>query len=163
MLSKQICIASADGCQEKIFDNKTNPFNITFNIKSNKMKRSIFLLVTAFASFAFGAMMFFIPNFAAGFLAIQATPQTLSVLRGMGGLILGSGAINYFLRNQDNSKVLAALLFTNIITHLLGLSADIWGVIDGTLTIKKMAPVEITHLFVGIGSLIYYLRLKSNS
>ncbi len=124
------------------------------------MKRSMFLLITAIASFAFGAMMFFVPNFAAGFLNIATTLQTISVLRGMGGLIIGSGAINYFLRNQNNAGIITSLLFTNIITHLLGLSADIWGIVDGALTIKKMAPVEITHLFVGIGSLIYLLRIN---
>lgn len=124
------------------------------------MKRSIFLLITAALSFAFGAMVFFVPNFAAGFLYIATTPQTISVLRGMGGLIIGIGAINYFLRNQDNSEILKGLLVTNIITHLLGLSADILGILDGALTFSKMAPVEITHLFVGIGSLIYLLRLN---
>ncbi len=124
------------------------------------MKRSTFLLITAILSFAFGVMMFFVPNFAAGFLDIATTPQTISVLRGMGGLIIGSGAINYFLRNQDKSEIITGLLVTNIITHLLGLSADIWGILDGALTASKMAPVEITHLFVGIGSLIYLLTLK---
>ena len=124
------------------------------------MSRSTFLLITALASFAFGAMMFFVPKFAAGFLDIATTPQTISVLRGMGGLIIGSGAINYFLRNQNNIDIIKSLLLTNITTHLLGLSADIWGIFDAALTIKKMAPVEITHLFVGIGSLIYLLRLN---
>ncbi|MBA3649274.1 MAG: hypothetical protein H0W62_12120 [Chitinophagales bacterium] len=47
-----------------------------------------------------------------------------------------------------------------MITHALGLSADLWGVVDGALTISNMALVEITHLFVGIGSLIYYAGLK---
>ncbi|MEO5592724.1 MAG: hypothetical protein ABIR15_03945 [Chitinophagaceae bacterium] len=124
------------------------------------MKRSTFLLITAILSFAFGAMMFFVPNFAAGFLDIATTPQTISILRGMGGLIIGSGAINYFLRSQNNTAIIKGLLLTNIITHLLGLSADIWGIVDGALTIRKMAPVEITHLFAGIGSLIYLLRLN---
>lgn len=124
------------------------------------MKRSTFLLITAVLSFAFGAMMFFVPGFAAGFLDIATTPQTVSVLRGMGGLIIGSGAINYFLRDQNNTDVIKSLLLTNIITHVLGLSADIWGILDGALTIGKMAPVEITHLFVGFGSLIYLLRLN---
>jgi hypothetical protein len=108
-------------------------------------------------------MIFFIPMFAANLLGMDATPQTLSVLRGMGGLIIGSGAINYFLRNQDNSDILKGLLITNIITNLLGLSADIWGVTDGALTISKMAPVEMTHLFVGIGSLIYLIKLRTIS
>ncbi|MBA3649275.1 MAG: hypothetical protein H0W62_12125 [Chitinophagales bacterium] len=57
------------------------------------MRLSIFLLVTALASFVFGAVMFFIPSFPAGFLSIETTPPTLSVLRGMGGLIIVSGAI----------------------------------------------------------------------
>ncbi len=107
--------------------------------------------------------MFFAPSFAAGFLNIATTLQTISVLRGMGALIIGSGAINYFSRNQNNSDIIKGLLLTNIITHLLGLSADIWGVFDGALTLSKMAPVEITHLFVGIGSLIYLLRLNNSN
>ncbi|MEJ7682407.1 MAG: hypothetical protein WKG06_32055 [Segetibacter sp.] len=60
------------------------------------MKRSSFLLISAILSFVFGAMMFFVPTFAAKFLEIASTPQTVSVLRGMGGLIIGSGAINFF-------------------------------------------------------------------
>ena len=126
------------------------------------MKQQTFLLITAIASFAFGIMMFFAPNFAAGFLDIATTPQTISVLRGLGGLIIGSAAINYFLRNQDNVSVIKSLLLTNIITHLLGLSADLWGVADNALTISKMIPVELTHLFVAIGSLIYLLRLNND-
>lgn len=118
------------------------------------MNCSAFLLITALASFAFGAMMFFAPNFAAGFLDISTTPQTVSVLRGMCGLIIGSRAVNYLLRNQNNRDVLIGLLLTNIITHLLGLSADIRGIGDGAIRFSKMAPVELTHLFVGIRSLV---------
>ena len=142
---------------EQILQNRLTNFDFD-NYFSKSMKPSTFLLITAILSFVFGAMMFFIPNFAAGFLHIATTPQTISVLRGMGGLIIGSGAINYFLRNQNNTGI-KGLLFTNIITHLLGLSADIWGIFDGALTLSKMAPVGITHLFVGIGSLIYLLQL----
>jgi hypothetical protein len=95
-------------------------------------------------------------------LAIAATPQTISVLRGMGGLIIGSGAINYFLRHQLQPDIVKSLLITNIVTHLLGLSADIWGIAEGVLNIAKMAPVEIIHLFVASGSIIYLLRLSNN-
>ncbi len=108
-------------------------------------------------------MMFFAPAFAAGFLDMAASPQTLAVMRGLGGLIIGSGAINYFLRNQDNAVVVRGLLLANIITHSLGLLADIWGVADGALSLTKFAPVELTHLFVGIGSLIYLLKLNTVS
>lgn len=127
------------------------------------MKRSTFLLLSALLSFVFGAMMFFVPAFAGGFIGMTAAPETLSVLRGLGGLIIGSGAINFFLRNQKDTEVLRGLLIANIITHVLGISADIWGVVDGALTLSKIAPVQITHLFIGIGSLIYLLKLNTAS
>jgi len=53
------------------------------------MKRSAFLFIAAILSFVFGAMMFFIPALAAELLGIAVTPETASVLRGMGGLIIG--------------------------------------------------------------------------
>ncbi len=125
------------------------------------MKRSLFLLITAILSFVFGAMMFFVPSLAAEFLHIDVAPQIISTLRGLGGLIIGSAAINYFLHNEVDTKVIKVLLLTNIITHFLGLSADVWGAYDGALNIVKFAPVEITHLFVLFGSVIYLLRLKT--
>lgn len=64
--------------------------------------------------------MFFVPYFAAGFLEIAITSQTISVLRGMGGLIIGSGNNKYFLRNQNNTDIIKDLLLTTIIIRLLG-------------------------------------------
>jgi hypothetical protein len=125
------------------------------------MKRSIFLLISAILAFAFGSMMFLLPGLAAKSLGLASLPETSSVLRGMGGLIIGSGMINFFLRDSNDSATLGAILLTNVITHLLGLSADIWGVVDGVLTTSKIAPVETTHLFVAIGSLIYLLSIRS--
>lgn len=127
------------------------------------MKRSIFLLISALGSFGFGAMMFFVPAFASHLLGLELTPAITSLLRGMGGLIIGTGAMNFSLRNIVHEETIKALLWTNIITHLFGLSADIWGILDGALTTSKIAPIEITHLFIGIGSLIYLLRLKNSS
>jgi hypothetical protein len=40
--------------------------------------------------------------------------------------------------------------------------ADILGIFDGALTIIKIVPVGITHLFVGIGSFTFLLRTKNN-
>ncbi|MES2558281.1 MAG: hypothetical protein V4590_00970 [Bacteroidota bacterium] len=125
------------------------------------MKRSTFLLVTALVSFTFGTLFFFMPNLIAGMMSIEATPQILSVYRGMGGLIIGGGIINYFLRNQHNSEILTGLFLTNMLTHFLGLSADLWGVADGVLSISKMALIEVMHLFIGIGSFIYLLKMRT--
>ena len=125
------------------------------------MKRSTFLLISSILAFVFGIMMFFLPGLAAKFLGILSTPGAMSLLRGMGGLIIGSGAINFLLRNYQDTNALKALLIANIVTHLLGLSADILGVLDGVLTTLKIVPVEMTHLFVGAGSFICLLKLKT--
>lgn len=124
------------------------------------MKRSVFLLIAALGSFTFGSMMFLAPVLAAHLLDMDSALSTLSVLRGMGGLIIGLSFINYLLRKEQGTAVLKALLLTNILTHLLGLAADVWGAVDGAVSLHAMAPVEITHLFIGIGSCIYYFRQR---
>lgn len=126
------------------------------------MKRATFLFVAAILSFVFGVIMFFAPVTGAEMIGLSATLETQSVLRGLGGLIIGSGTINLLLRNQNDTSVLRSLLLTNIVTHLLGILADVWGVGDGVLRVSKIVPVEITHLFIGLGSLIYLLKLKSH-
>jgi hypothetical protein len=127
------------------------------------MKRSNFLLITALLSFTFGALMFFVPGLAAEILAMGGDKETIAALHGMGGLIIGSGVINFLLRNQTNVDAIRSLLLANIITHLLGITADIWAVFDGALSATNIIPVEITHLFVGIGSLIYLSGLNKLS
>ncbi|MDF2431258.1 MAG: hypothetical protein JWP44_889 [Mucilaginibacter sp.] len=124
------------------------------------MKASVFLTISAIGSVAFGAVMFLMPGLAAGGLGIALTPQTGSLLQGMGGLIIGLGAINFLARHFTEFRMLRVILITNVLTHTLGLLADVFGVLNGALQIQQMAPVELTHLFIGIGSLIYLLRLK---
>jgi uncharacterized membrane protein len=123
------------------------------------MKRSSFLFISAILTLVFGALLFFIPTLSTQSLDMIYSPETGSVLRSMGGLIIGSGTINLFLRDSDNHPSLKALLLANIITHTFGLLANVWGLADGAITICKIAPFEI-NLFVGIGSLIYLLQLK---
>lgn len=104
--------------------------------------------------------MFFISGAAAESLGLTYTPQIGSVIKGLGGLIIGSGTINFLMKDITDIKSMRALLLTNIITHLLGISANILGLFDGALTFPKVIPVQITHLFVGIGSLVYLSKLK---
>lgn len=127
------------------------------------MKRSTFLLLAAIGSFGFGALMFFAPAMGSDLLGLDPATGTLSVLRGLGGLIIGSGAINILACRSVDTATLRIVLLANIITHGFGLLADAWGIADGALTIVKMAPVESTHLFVGIGSLITLMRLPKGS
>ncbi len=124
------------------------------------MKRPIFLLITALASFVFGAVMFFSPASAASALGLEQAASTIAVLRGAAALIIGHGAINYYLRNHHNSEVMRGLLLTNIITHLFGLGADAWSISEGILLIEEMAVVELTHLFIAIGSIYYLVQAR---
>ena len=124
------------------------------------MKLKSFLTITSILSFVFGACMFFVPATALQSLGISSSLQTISVTRGMGGLIIGFASINFMLRNCNDNDVLKHLLLANIITHAFGLTADVWGFADGAVTLAKMAPVEITHLVIGVGSLVYLVRRK---
>jgi hypothetical protein len=60
------------------------------------MNRNTFLFLTGILSFDFGAVMFFFPTFGAQLLGLNNDIDILSVLRGMGGLIIGSGLIIYY-------------------------------------------------------------------
>ncbi len=75
--------------------------------------------------------------------------------RGLGGLIIGFGMINFLLRRQDDVRVYKTVLWTNIITNLFGLAADLLGVSAGALNLTKMAAVELTHAFIIVGSLFF--------
>jgi hypothetical protein len=88
------------------------------------MKSSVFLSIAALLSFVFGFMMFFLPRMAGESLGLVSGAETLSLLRGMGGLIVGGGTINRLLRNQTDRVSLKALFLTNVVTRALGLGAD---------------------------------------
>ena len=123
------------------------------------MSRTLFFLIAAIGAFGFGGLMFFAPVAAAQLLGMEAGSATFSVIHGMGGLIIGTATMNLLASKLRDADALRAILITNIVTHAFGLAADFWGIADGALTMLKMAPVEATHLFVGLGSCIYLLRL----
>ena len=127
------------------------------------MNRSLFFLIAALGAFGFGGLMFFAPAAAAQLIGIQPSAAVFSVIHGMGGLITGTAAMNLLARKLQDRQALQVILITNIVTHAFGLAADFWGIADGALTMLKMAPVEATHLFVGIGSCIYLARQRRDS
>jgi len=71
---------------------------------------------------------------------------------------VGSGAMNFVGYRSKNNEPLTVILVANIITHILGLVVDFYGVFNGIHSIIKFAPVEVTHLFIGIGSMLYLLQ-----
>lgn len=124
------------------------------------MKYSLFLLLAGIGSLFFGFLLFFTPQIGANLFGMEPTIENLSLLRGMGGLIIGAGIFNLFFRKVTDSTILKSVLLVNIFTHLFGLLADYWGLYDGALTLIGILPVQVTHLFIGGGSLIYLMRQK---
>jgi hypothetical protein len=125
------------------------------------MKHSIFLLLAGIGSLFFGLLLFFAPQIGANMFEMKPHIENLSLLRGMGGLIIGAGIFNLLFRKVTDTTILKAVLLVNIFTHLFGLLADYRGLYDGALTITGILPVQITHFFIGGGSLIYLLPLNS--
>ncbi|WP_343636935.1 hypothetical protein [Fluviicola sp.] len=122
------------------------------------MKHAIFLLFAGTGSLFFGILLFFAPQIGAASFGMDATIPNESLLRGMGGLIIGTGIFNILFRKVYDPKILRSVFLVNIFTHLFGLFADYWGLFDGALTFTGILPVQITHLFIGGGSLIYLLK-----
>jgi hypothetical protein len=123
------------------------------------MKRHHFLLITAGLSFVFGVLLFFVPHIPAALWGIPPAPLTITLLRGLGGLIIGFGMVNFLLRRHPDAEVITVILWTDIGTNLLGLAADCWGVSAGALDLAKMASVELTHLFIMTGSALCLMTL----
>ncbi|HNP97670.1 MAG TPA: hypothetical protein PKK99_01370 [Bacteroidia bacterium] len=126
------------------------------------MKRSIFFLISALLAGLFGVMMLLTPSRAAEGFGMNSTPETAILFRALGAMILSTGLMNFLVRNHPDNVTLKAVLLTNIITHALSIVADMWAVSDGVLAFSKAAPGQLTHLFVAIGSLIYYLKIKAD-
>ena len=104
--------------------------------------------------------MFLIPVLSANFMGLNFNPESASLLRGMGGLIIGTGLMNMLGYRSNEFQLVQLILITNIVIQLLGISVDILGVYHGVLSAVRFAPVELTHLFVGIGSGIYLMLLE---
>jgi len=125
------------------------------------MKRSTFFLIAAILGALFGVLMFFLPTKAAEGFGVGAVPETITMFRALGAFILALGLMNFLVRNHEDTVTLKAVLLTNIVSHALDMVAGLWGVADGVLTITKITPGILTHLFIGIGSFIYLMRIKT--
>lgn len=124
------------------------------------MKRSTFLLIVALLGFLFGAMLLFAPAKAAENFGFPGGAQFELLFRTMGAMIFSAGLLNFMMRSNTDASAAAALLWTNIATHLIVMVIDLSAVAQGTLEIAKVAVGQAMHVFVILGSLIYLLRVK---
>jgi hypothetical protein len=127
------------------------------------MKRSLFLIITAIIATLFGGMMFFMPDKAAEGFGMTSALETALLFRSLGGLLLCSGVLNFLVRNEGDSKALKAIFIFNIVFHAISMTNVFIGVSQGILMFNKVIPGQVAHLFIGIGSIIYMLKIKTSN
>jgi hypothetical protein len=69
--------------------------------------------------------------------------------------------MNLLVRNHPASDTLKAVLWTDVATHGLGTIADLWSVAAGSLAASSIAAGLVVHLFVGVGALVYIIRMEA--
>ena len=127
------------------------------------MKRSIFFIITAVMAIMFGSMMLLAPTFAAENFGLASTAETSLLFRSLGGVVLPLGILNFLVRNEPNSNTLKAILIVNILSHAITMCNDLYGASNGVLLFSKIGGGIVAHLFIGIGSLIFLLKMKSSN
>ncbi len=124
------------------------------------MKRSLFFIIVAVLGLLFGGMMLVASDKAAEGFGLTSNPVIALLFRILGSAILSSGLLNFLVRNDANSNTLKAVLIFNIVFHGIGMCVDLSGVSSGVLEFGKIVPGLISHLFIGIGSIVYVMRIR---
>ena len=127
------------------------------------MKRSTFFTIAAIIGILFGGMMFLTPAKSTEGFGIAATPENAVLFRALGAMILASGILNLLVRKHAASEPLNAVLIGNIAMHGLSMIADISAEVAGVLQFSKSAPGLIVHLFIGVGSLLYLMKMEKSA
>ncbi len=126
------------------------------------MKRSIFFLITSIIGALLGAMMLFTPAKAAESFGLETSPAINMMFGIIGGMLLGVAFLNFMVRNHGDSATLKTVLMTNIVLHAISICTDLVSVSNGVLEFSKIVPAIVIHLFVGIGAIIYAMKIKSS-
>ena len=127
------------------------------------MKRSIFLLITAFLGLFLGVICLFFPGKMAAGFGMTVTPLILMMIREAGACNFSMGYLNFAVRNHSDSKSLKNVLLFNMVYHVLILPVNIYGWSQGILSIGQVGPAFGIHLLLAIGFLLYVLKMKPSA
>jgi hypothetical protein len=105
--------------------------------------------------------MFLAPQLAAQAFAMTPSGGTDALFRILGATLLSLAVMNFLVRNHPASETLKAVLWTDVATHGLGTIADLWSVAAGSLAFSSIAAGLVVHVFVGVGALVYVLRMEA--
>lgn len=123
------------------------------------MKRSIFLLIVAILSLFVGLTLLFSPATAIQGNGFVSSEALIYVFKLLGGLVISIGVLNFLVRNHENSSTLKAVLVFNILNHSLSTCIDIKNIFDSVSDFNSQIPFLIVHLFVIIGSFLYFREM----
>lgn len=124
------------------------------------MQRSHFLLISAALNGALGIAMLFTPALVVASFGLQANVALEFPFRAMGATFLGAGVLNLLVRRHAGPDTLRAVLVFNIVVHLLCVAVDLSAVGSGLLELRNIAAGSVLHPFIGIGSLVYLVRME---
>lgn len=119
------------------------------------MKRSYYFWVAAVLALVFGALMFLAPRAAADAFKLTASPDTDTIFRVLGAVMLGVALLNFLVRNHPMSETLKAVLWGNATIHGIGFVGDLWSVAAGSVAFGGVAVGLVAHMVVLAGALYY--------
>jgi hypothetical protein len=120
------------------------------------MKREYYFWVAAILALLFGVLMFLAPRTAATAFTLTGSPDTDTIFRVLGAVMLGVALLNFLVRSHPMSETLKAVLWANAAIHGIGFVGDLWSVGAGSVSFGGVAIGLIAHLVVLAGA-VYYL------
>lgn len=126
------------------------------------MKRSTFLFIAAILAVLIGGLSLIFPAKMAESFGVTSTPMIIFLARELGVFNLCTGALNFLVRNDQDSKTLKAILIFNFAYHLMMLPINLYALSQGVFTLAQALPPMAFHLVLGIGSYVYLSKIKTS-
>jgi hypothetical protein len=125
------------------------------------MKRKHFLLISALVAWIFSIGMMLMPSgFTSGISTIPPTPEVNAWAQFLGTNLFAIGFINLFSSRSPWSGAIKAILWGNIILHVLAIAADVNAYMNNIINLQGIMQSTIVHLVFIIG-FCYYTFKKS--
>jgi hypothetical protein len=125
------------------------------------MKRKHFLLISGLVAWIFSVGMMLMPSgFTSGISTVPPTPEVNAWAQFLGTNLFAIGFINIFASRSPWSGAVRAILWGNIILHLLAVAADANAYMNNIINLQGIMQSTIVHLVFIIG-FFYYTFVKS--
>jgi hypothetical protein len=125
------------------------------------MKRKHFLLISALVAWIFSIGMMLMPSgFTSGISTVPPTPEVNAWAQFLGTNLFAIGFINLFSSRSPWSGAIKAILWGNIVLHVLAIAADANAYMNNIINLQGIMQSTVVHLVFIIG-FCYYTFKKS--